>query len=98
MKESGLNVPHILCQARPATVVIHHHLEEVGSLTQFPIVLLGAIKGAEGIVVPNVPAHPDARVNGLDGAENLAVDLVLAVGPELFPGKNFRIIQQEAPE
>src|SRR5207245_9215 len=98
MKERALNVLHILCQARPATVVIHHHLEEVRSLTQFPIVLLGAIEGAEGIVVPDVPAHLEARVDGLDGAENLAIDLVLAVGPELFPGKNLRIIQQEAQE
>src|SRR5262249_9463841 len=68
------------------------------SLTELRVVLFGAEEGAEGVIVPDVPADLNAVVDAFGGPVNLAINLILAVCPEFLPGQNFGVVQQQAPE
>src|SRR5262245_18827869 len=93
-EDRRMDVLHILRQARPATVVVHHYLQIIRCLPQLLVILLGAEEGAERVVMPDVPTD----LNLIVDAFGRAVDFILAVGPSFLPGKDFRIVKQQAPE
>ena len=61
-------------------------------------VLLGAVDGIEGVVVPDVPTHRHRRLGGLNCCVDCGVSLAKAVGPQHLPRGEFGIAQQKPPE
>src|SRR5581483_3072211 len=62
------------------------------------VVLLGAEERAERIVVPEVKTHLRARPALPGRLVNVAVDRMLRIGPEFFPGEQLGVVEQQAPE
>src|SRR6185437_13125350 len=81
-----------------AVVVISIELEEIGDVAELGEVLAGAGEGAEAEVLGEFPADLDFRADRADRAEDVAVELVLAVGPERLPLDDLRIGQDQPPE
>src|SRR5580658_4570070 len=61
-------------------------------------VLLRAVDGIEGIVVPDVPTYGYRRLRRLYRFVYCGVSVAKAVSPEHFPGGKFGISQQQPPE
>src|SRR2546422_540607 len=93
-----MDIPQVLRHARAGAVVVHDDFQEVGGLSQLPVVLLGAKERAKGVVVPDVPADLRTVVDALDGSVDEAIDFVLTVRPAFFPGQDFRVFQKKSPE
>ena len=47
--------------------------------------------------MPDVPADHECRTNGFGELIDPRICAVLAVVPQLFPGKNFRILDEQTP-
>lgn len=67
-------------------------------LSQLSIILFRAVKGVERIEMHDVEPSFHIVVNALNRAVDLAVNFVLAISPELFPGQDLRVFQQKPPE
>ena len=79
-------------------IVVERRLQEVGELGVGVVVLLGAVDGVEGDVLPDVVADRDAGADGLGVGGKLALHLAHAVGPEGLPDEQLGMAQQDAPE
>ena len=55
---------NIARDAFAATIVVHHDFQKVRAFGDLGEVLFGAIDGAEGIVVPDVPSDAERRSGG----------------------------------
>src|SRR5438045_7278349 len=64
---------------RSATIVVHHNFEKVGVVVKFAVILLGAVKRTERIVVPNVPANErsEEHTSELQSLRHLVCRLLL---------------------
>src|ERR1022692_4440761 len=83
--------------ALAAAVVVDDDLEKVGMRCDGSEVLLGTINGIEGVVMPNVPANLDRRLDRLDLFIDCGISLPETVGPQHLPSEQLRIAQHEAP-
>src|SRR5262249_56052620 len=83
---------------RGGGLYVDDKMKKVRRVGELRVVLLRAIKGAEGVVVPDVPSDFDLGIDALDCAVNFTINFLLAVSPELLPRQDLRIVQKQSPE
>src|SRR5579863_1859140 len=62
------------------------------------IVLIGAVKRTHGNQMHNVPTNLSLGINLFDAAIDEPIHFLLTVEPEIVPGDDLRVFNQQAPE
>src|SRR5262249_38563804 len=88
----------VACHAFAAAVVVHHHLQKVGVLRKFGEILFRAVDRAEAVLMPDVPAYADARLDRLHLGMQRGGSFTKAIVPELLPSQQLRVAENESPK